>query len=82
MTSEIKDQKPSAIDEMPGDPPVELGETQKVDHRQADVAAAYLNNSEQYEALSTEEARRMKRKTDWILLPMVNLRIVVRFRGH
>lgn len=82
MTSETKDQKHSAIDEMPGDPPVELGETQKVDHRQADVAAAYLNNSEQYEALSPEEARKMKRKTDWILLPMVSFRVAVKFRGR
>jgi hypothetical protein len=43
----------------------------KVDLRQVDVAAAYLNGTESYEPLTAGEAKKMLRKTDLILLPMV-----------
>lgn len=41
------------------------------DARQVDVAAAYLNGTESYEPLSPAEEKKMIRKIDWILLPMV-----------
>lgn len=44
----------------------------QLDTRQVDVAAAYLQDTETYEPLSAAEERKMVRKTDWILLPMVS----------
>lgn len=44
----------------------------KVDTRQLDVAAAYLHGTETYEPLTPVEERKMIRKMDWILLPMVS----------
>lgn len=69
--SESQDKKLSGV-EMTADPQPELGETQKIDARQADEAAKYLNSTEQYEPLSSKEEKQMVRKTDWILLPMVS----------
>lgn len=69
--SHPKDQKLCGVNEMPADPQIELGETNKIDPRQADLAAAYLNNTEQHDPLSLEHSKRVKRKMDWVLLPMV-----------
>lgn len=48
-------------------------EGQKVDNRHIDAAAAYLNNTEQYEPLTPDEEKKVLRKTDLILLPMVGI---------
>ena len=66
MADSAADQKQQPIPETLG--PVE---DQKVNTRHVDVAAAYLNNAEQYDPLTPEEEKKVMRKTDWILLPMV-----------
>ncbi|KAK7427047.1 hypothetical protein QQZ08_006474 [Neonectria magnoliae] len=67
------DKKEAPSMERSSTPQPELGESQKFDARQTDEAATYLNNTEHYEPLSPEEEKKFKRKTDWILLPMLFL---------
>lgn len=54
--------------------PIQVGDSEnmKLDAQQTDVAAVYLNNAEHYEPLSPEDEKKLMRKTDWILLPMVS----------
>lgn len=66
MADSTADEKHQTVQEPP-----EAMESQKVDTRHVDVAAAYLKNTEKYEPLTAEEEKKMMRKTDWILLPMV-----------
>lgn len=64
----------ASMEPTPVAPPVsEVGETESLKHdaRQTDLAATYLNNAEHHEPLSPEAEKRFKRRTDWILLPMV-----------
>lgn len=69
--ADTKHQGLSDVNEMSSRPQLEFEEAQKVDARQADIAATYLNNTEQYDPVSPEEFKKIKRRTDWILLPMV-----------
>ena len=62
------DEKKEAVSKVPSAPSVEA---QKFDNRQADQAALYLNSTEHYGPLTDAEHKRVMRKTDWILLPMV-----------
>ncbi|KAF9766018.1 hypothetical protein IL306_001610 [Fusarium sp. DS 682] len=52
---------------------VEAGDALKIDAKNTDVAAVYLSAAENYEPLSAAEEAKMKRKMDWILLPMLFL---------
>ncbi|KAF5004130.1 hypothetical protein FDECE_9344 [Fusarium decemcellulare] len=65
------DDKKQAISQTPSVPQMGSVEDQKLDSRQADKAAVYLNSTEHYEPLTPEEEKRVLRKTDWILLPML-----------
>ncbi len=64
--------------EMPSPSQVETGEPLKIDIKNTDEAAIYLNAAEYYDPLSPEAERKLKRKMDWILLPMVRQFSVLR----
>lgn len=67
--------KEAPIAKVPSGPEDGSVEDQKVDSRQVDQAAAYLENADQYEPLTPKEAKWALRKTDWIFLPMVRARL-------
>lgn len=50
---------------------VEAGDPLKIDVKNTDAAAVYLNETEHYEPLSPQEEKKLKRKIDFVLLPMV-----------
>ena len=77
MSQPNMDEKDHPITEAPSVPQPGYIEAQKVDNRQADKAAVYLNNTEHYEPLTPEEEKKVMRKTDWILLPMVRLMLQI-----
>lgn len=54
--------------------PMEVGEAEslKLNANQTDAAAAFLNSTESYEPLPADAEKKMIRRTDWILLPMVS----------
>ena len=72
MANTTADEKRQSVEAMPEETP-ETVEGLKVDTRHVDVAAAYLNNTEEFEPLTPEEEKKVLRKTDWILLPMVSI---------
>ncbi|KAM0418805.1 hypothetical protein ACHAPT_012246 [Fusarium lateritium] len=70
--AEMDDRK-NSITQTPSIPQLGSVEDQKLDSRQADKAAIYLNNTEYHEPLTVEEEKKVLRKADWILLPMLFL---------
>lgn len=71
MGAPESDDKKHAISEAPSIQQAGTIEAQKLDNRQADKAAVYLNSTEHYEPLTPAEEKKVMRKIDWILLPMV-----------
>lgn len=53
-------------------PPTEVsGDNSKLDTKQADLAADFLLTTENYAPLTLDAEMRLKRKIDWVMVPMV-----------
>ncbi|RSL61423.1 hypothetical protein CEP51_013633 [Fusarium floridanum] len=73
MGAPESDDKKHAISKVPSVQQAGMVEAQKLDNRNADKAAVYLNSTEHYEPLTPAEEKKVMRKIDWILLPMLFL---------
>ena len=56
--------------------PIEVGldntKGDAIDSKQVDLAANFLLNAENYGPLTPEAEKRLKRKIDWVMVPMVS----------
>jgi hypothetical protein len=73
----------SAYDDKVAVPDLETGDSQSQHvgdklgvSPDADKAAGFLLNTEGYEALTAEAEKRLKRKIDWFMVPMVEISVV------
>lgn len=76
MSKPVGDDKVTAPDVEAGDGQSQMADTKLEVPADADIAAGFLLNTDRYGELSPEAEKRLKRKLDWFMIPMVSLDVL------